>query len=135
MIEKALIVIIFMYLAGFALVGVQYIYADVLGITLRGPTGIELATPTILALNMANINSITTNIANATNAENSTLGAVENAFRIGFNVGKDLLMLLTGTYVFNILYLVGVPIVFIVPMVIVYVFLLGRQLIALIRGV
>ena len=135
MIEKPLIIIIFMYATGFSLVGVQYIYADVLGIELRNADGVPLRSSIIDILDMDEVNSVTANIANATDAENSTLDAIENAFQLGYNVGKDLLLLLTGTYIFNILYFMGVPAIFIVPMVVIYVFMLGRTLIAYIRGV
>ena len=127
--------IIFMYFASFGFIGVQYIFADILGITLTSPDGVEIRSSLSDIVDMDAINEVTTNIANATSSENSTLSAIDNAFQLGYNVGKDLLMLLTGTYIFNVLYLFGIPTIFIVPMVIVYVFLLGRQLIALIRGV
>lgn len=142
MIEKPLIIIIFMYFAGFCLVGVQYLYADVLGITLVNEDGIELRSTVLDILDMPNVNSVALNIANATDAENSTLSAIDNAFQVGYNVAKiyvgsgvDIAMLLTGTYIFNLVYWVGVPTIFIVPMVVIYMFMLGRTLIAYIRGV
>ena len=136
MIEKALMVIIFMYSISFSLVGVQWMYADVLGIQLTNAAGQEIKTPLIDdIIQMNTVNTVTTNIANATDAENSTLDAVENAFQIGFNVGKDIILLMTGTYIFNLLYLMGVPAIFVVPMVVIYVLLLGRALIAYVRGV
>lgn len=129
-------IIIFMYAVSFSLVGVQWMYADVLGIQLMNQAGQPIRTPLIDdIIQISNVNTITTNIANATDAENSTLDAVENAFQIGFNVGTDLILLMTGTYIFNLLYLMGIPAIFIVPMVAIYVFMLGRALIAYIRGV
>lgn len=142
MIEKPLIIIIFMYFAGFSLVGVQYLYADVLGITLVNEDGVELRSTVLDILDMPNVNSVALNIANATDAENDTLSAIDNAFQVGYNVAKiyvgsgvDVAMLLTGTYIFNLIYWVGVPSIFIVPMVVIYCFMLGRTLIAYIRGV
>ena len=124
------------------LVGVQYLYADVLGITLVNEDGIELRSTVLDILDMPNVNSVAVNIPNATQAENSTLSAIDNAFQVGYNVAKiyvgsgvDVAMLLTGTYIFNLVYWVGIPSIFIVPMVVIYVFMLGRTLIAYVRGV
>lgn len=136
MIEKSVMIIIFMYSVSFSLVGVQWMYADILGIQLKNPQGQVIKTPIIDdVIKMDNVNTATANIVNATDAENSTLAAVENAFQIGFNVGKDIIVLITGTYVFNLLYLMGVPPIFIVPMVVLYALMVGRTLIAYIRGV
>ena len=131
-----------MYLAGYCLIGVQWLYADVLGITLVNEEGVELRSTIIDIIDQENINAVSVNIANATQAENTTLSAIDNAFQVGYNVAKiyvgagtDVAMLLTGTYIFNLVYWVGVPAIFIVPMVVIYVFMLGRTLIAYVRGV
>lgn len=134
MYEKALIVIIFMYAASFSVLIGQYVWADVMGITLTNSEGVPLK-PSILAfINIENINEITANIAGSQSQENSTLSPVDNAFAVGYYVGWQLITLLTGTYIFNVLFLLGVPAIAIAPMVIIYVFLLGRALIAYIRG-
>lgn len=137
-----MIIIIFMYLSGYCLIGVQWLYADVLNITLVNEDGIELRSTIIDIIDQENINAVSVNIANATQAENSTLSAIDNAFQVGYNVAKiyvgagvDVAMLLTGTYIFNLVFWVGVPAIFIVPMAVVYCFMLGRTLIAYIRGV
>lgn len=144
MIEKPLFIIIFMYLAGFGLVASQYWFADVMGMTLTGYDGAEIRSSAIDILNMANLNAATANIQNATDAENATLSSIDNAFQIGYNVAKilignplDVATLLTGTYVFNFIYLLGGPatLIIIVPMVAVYAIMLGRTLIAYVRGV
>lgn len=144
MIEKPLMIIIFMYLSGFALVAAQYVYGDVLGIELTGYDGAPIKNAIIDIIDMDNLNEATANIQNATDAENSTLSSIDNAFQIGYNVAQTLIgnptqfaTILTGTYVFNIIYLMGGPttLIFIVPMVAIYAIMLGRTLIAYIRGV
>lgn len=127
--------IVFMYATGFSMLGVQYMYADVLGIELVNSNGEPLRSSLLQILHMENVNAVASNIANATDAENSTLDAIENSFQLGYNVGKELLMLLTGVYIFNILDWAGVPDIFLAPMIIIYLFMLGRTLIAYIRGV
>jgi len=42
---------------------------------------------------------------------------------------------MTGTYVFNLLYLFGIPPIFIVPIGVIYTILLAIMVIAKIRGV
>ena len=90
MIDKALMIIIFMYTLSFSILGVQYSVGDTFGITL-------------------------TNLA---------------AF-----VAWELITLMTGTYIFYIMYLFGVPLIFVLGMTILYGFLLARAIIGYVRGI
>lgn len=135
MIEKALIVIIFMYSVSFAVLAGQYLIGDVFGITLKNYNGDEIRTPLLDVIDQDTLNSVTLSIANANDTRDDTLSALENAYQVGISVGFDLVMLLTGTYIFNLLWLLGVPPIIIAGMVIIYAILLGRALIAYIRGV
>lgn len=135
MIDKSIYIILFMYFLSFGMLGIQYVIGDAFNIEMTSFDGTPIKPALLSITDIDNLNTVTTNIANATDAENSTLDAITNAFQLGYNVGKDLLLLLTGTYIFNVLYLLGVPAIIIVGMVIIYVLLLGRTLIALIRGV
>lgn len=134
MYEKSLIVIIFMYSLSFGVLAAQYIWADPLGITLTDKDGNPLRPSVLTYTNTTAINQITSNIVNSRSQENSTLGPVDNAFGVGYYVGWQLIQLLSGTYIFTILYLLGVPALALTPFVIIYVILLGRTLIAYIRG-
>lgn len=135
MIDKALYVIIFFYASGFMLLGVQYVLGDVYHIEMTNLDGESLQPAILLILDTDTINTVTGNIANATDAENSTLDAVLNAFQLGYNVGKELLLLLTGTYIFNIMFFFDIPVIIIAGFVALYMFCVGRTLIAYIRGV
>lgn len=133
MIDKSIYVIIFVYAASFSFLIIQYIIGDVFGIDMV-VNGVNLQ-PNILALvNTGTINSITSDIVNANNTRNDTLSAIENAYNIGFNVGWDIVTILTGTYIFGVMVLLGVPVVAVAPMVFLYIILLARTIIALIRG-
>lgn len=134
MIEKPLMIIIFMYSIGFGIVIVQYLYADVINQRLV-INGVDLTSNIITISKINDINTMSTNIKNAPTQTNSSLTAIENAYNIAIKIGLELLMLLTGTYIFNILYLLGIPVIVIVPFVIIYVFMLGRTLIAYLRGI
>ena len=128
-------VIIFFYAAGFMLLGSQYVLGDVYHITMTNLEGAPLQSGILEIIDTNSINAVTANIANATDAENSTLDSIVNAFQLGYNVGKELLLLLTGTYIFNIMYFFGIPPVIIAGFVALYIFCVGRTLIAYIRGV
>lgn len=81
------------------------------------------------------LNQITAAMAGAESQINSTLVPIENAFNIGLFVGWELLTILTGTYIFNFLLLMGVPSIIIAGLLLVYFIMVGRTIIALIRGV
>lgn len=129
--------VMFMYAVSFAMLAGQYMVGDVWGITIRNYQGDEMKSNLLTFIDQNQLNAVTTNIANATDAQNSTLAAVENAFQVGFNVGVELVTILTGTYIFNVVYFFLGPdsTIIIAGLVILYALLVGRALIALIRGV
>lgn len=134
MIEKSLMIVLFFYSSGFMILGAQYVLGDVYHVTLEY-NDVNLQSAILETIDTDAINTVTTNIADATDSENSTLDAITNAFQLGYNVGKELLLLLTGTYIFNMMYLFGIPIIVIAAFVGLYMFCVGRTLIAYIRGV
>lgn len=135
MIDKSLYVIIFFYACGFMLLGVQFVLGDVYHIEMTNLDGDPLQSSVLQFIDTDNINAITANIANATDAENSTLDAIVNAFQLGYNIGIEFALLLTGTYIFNIMYFFDIPVIIIAGFVALYLFCVGRTLIAYIRGV
>ena len=137
MIEKALMILIFMYALSFSLLAGQYFIGDVLGITLTNWQGTEIKSSILEFLNQDTINDVTNSIANVNTTRNSTLDAVTQSFELGLTIGFELITLLTGTYIFNLLYLLlgtGSEL-FIAGLVGIYAILLGRALIAYLRGV
>ena len=137
MIEKALMTLIFMYAVSFSLLAGQYFIGDVLGITLTNWQGVQIKSAILEFINQDTVNDVTSNIANINNTRNSTLDAVTQSFELGLNIGFELITLITGTYIFNLLYLLlgtGSEI-FIAGFVAIYAILLGRALIAYLRGV
>ena len=130
MIEKALIIMIFMYASGFTLLGVQYVFADVVGLTLTSPvTGQQMKSNLLTYININNINQIQQNVTSTT--RNSVVTNI-NSF---LGMVWELVLLLTGTYIFNILQLLGVPSIMIAGFVALYFFLLIRAYFGYIRGV
>lgn len=130
MIEKSLIIIIFMYISGFSILGAQYIWGDVFGVTMTNMQSQPLKNNLIVDINTATLNKVTGDVL-ATNQTSITLNAVGEAASIGW----DLVLLATGTYVFDILLQLGVPIVFVGGIVAIYIILLVRSILGWIRGI
>lgn len=131
MIEKALYVMIFMYIASFSILGVQYVIGDVYGKELTNFEGTPIRSNLLEVVNTDNINTALGNITTA----NYTAGDQNDAFAIAAGAATELFFLMTGTYVFNILVLLGVPVIFVSGFVVVYGILFARAVLAYVRGV
>jgi len=129
MIEKPLIIIIFMYAVSFSLLGGQFVM-DSFGIEMTNLEGTPLESNLLAIVDTDNLNSVTSNLTNlnATEAETDPVTAAAGLV-------VDVLQLMTGTYIFNILFLFGVPPIFIYGMVTIYAIMLFRTLIAYLRGI
>jgi|APSaa5957512535_1039671.scaffolds.fasta_scaffold111497_2 hypothetical protein len=130
MIEKPLIIIVFLYASSFGLLGAQYVLADTFGIALVNFEGVEIQSNLLDIINEDSLNSVTGNLntLNQTTIETDPITAAGELL-------WDVLTILTGTYVFNLLSLLGVPDIIIAGMVIIYAIMLFRTLIALLRGI
>lgn len=130
MIEKALIVIIFMYSITFGLLAAQYTLADIYGVTLTNWQGDELKNPILQIADTSGLNTILTNVT-STDPTALQTDPITAAAQITY----QLFLILTGTYVFNVLYFLGVPFIVVSGLAIIYLILLARALIGYLRGV
>lgn len=130
MIEKSLIIIIFLYIASFSLLGAQYIWADVFHITMTNFSGQPLKNNLITDIHTNTLNTIT----NST-IQTSPTSIISNVVGSAGGIAWDLVLLVTGTYIFDVLAQMGVPTIFIVGFVTVYIFLLIRSIMGWIRGI
>ena len=142
MIDKALILIIFMYAMSMGLYGTQYMLADPYGLTLHtiptpdNPTGVPIKLHLKAFVDEQTFNSRTTNIAEGNFTTNSTFyDRVETFTTSAAFVGWELVQLITGTYIFQILVLFGVPDLFVTMIIALYTLLLARAIIGYIRGI
>lgn len=144
--ESALKIMLFMWAISFSLLGGQYIVGDVYGITLVNswtdfnddgtPDNVPIKSHLLTIIDEDTINETTENIISANFTTNSTYYDKVETFTTGAAfVAWELVTLLSGTYVFNLLYIMGLPVMFIAFFVILYVALLGRAIILLIRGI
>ena len=130
MIEKSLIVIIFMYSFSFSALCVQYMYADVLGTDIKNFEGVVIKSEILNYVDMPAVNTATSNIV-GTNSTSVTSNPVTAAAGIAW----EIIQLMSGTYIFGVLVMLGVPSIIVAGMTILYVFMLARTIIAYIRGI
>ena len=135
MIEKALIIIIAMYALSLAIIGVQY-EANKIGVTMTNLDGVPIESHIIGFINQEDFNQISVNIVQANYSSNTTYYDRVETFTTGAAfVAWELVTLLSGTYIFNFLYLMGVPVLFVTGFVMIYLFLLARAIIGYVRGI
>ena len=136
MIDKALMIIIFMYAVGFSMLGVQYTLADTFGITMTNMEGTPIKSALHGFIKDDEINERTQNIVSANFQGNSTYFDKVETFTTGAAfVAWELVTLMTGTYIFYIMFLFGVPEIFVLVFVTLYVLLLARAIIGYVRGI
>ena len=136
MIEKALIIIIFMYAVSFAVLGGQYVLGDVFNVTLTNYEGTPVKSYILDFVEDGTINTVTANIVNGTYVDNGTAyDRILDFSTSAAYIAWELVQLLSGVYIFNFIYLMGVPLIFVTPLVILYLVVLGRAIIGYIRGI
>ena len=130
MIEKALIIIIFMYSTSFGLLAAQFLWADMVGITLVNQENIAIGSSVESIIHLDQINTSTSAVVNM----NKT-ATIADPIATAANMTWEILQILTGTYIFSILALFGIPSIVIAGLVIIYSMLLFRALIGYLRGI
>lgn len=136
MIDNALKIVIFMYAAGFSLLGVQYTMADTIGLEMTNLDGVPIKSALHGFINDDEINTRTQNIVSADFQGNSTYYDKVETFTTGAAfVAWELVSLMTGTYIFYIMFLFGVPEIFVLVFVTLYVLLLARAILGYVRGI
>ena len=130
MIEKALIIIIFMYSTSFGLLAAQFLWADMVGITLVNQENIAIGSSVESIIHMDQINTSTSAVVNMNKTQ-----TIADPIATAANMTWEILQILTGTYIFSILALFGIPSIVIAGLVIIYSMLLFRALIGYLRGI
>ena len=128
--HKAIIIILFMYSFSFSALGVQYMYADVLGINMENFEGVEMKSEILEYIDMPSVNTASTNILGT----NST-SVINNPVTAAAGIAWEIIQLMAGTYVFNLLALFGLPSIIIVGISVLYIILLAFTIVSYIRGV
>ena len=119
-----------MYGTSFMLLGAQFVLGDVFGIELANWEGTPIKSTILDTVDTDQLNTSAQNII-GTNQTSVTQDPISAAAGIAWEV----FTLLTGTYVFQVLYLLGVPSIIVAGMVIIYIIMLSRTIIAYLRGI
>ena len=139
MIDKALLIIIFMYGASVSYLTVEYMMVDVFHITVTNYNG-DVLTGGLVAtwMDLTNFNTVSGQIVNGTYMpENATTfyNRVETFTTAAAAVAWNLIELLSGLYIFNLILFLGVPWPFVTGLAVVYMLLLARAIIGYVRGI
>ena len=118
-----------MYTFSFSLLGAQFM-ADSYGVVLSAPDGTPIRNTLLDVTDTDTFNTITTNATQTDNTE-----FILEPIVAGAKLAWDFFQILTGTLIFNVLYLFGVPEIFIAGIAVVYSILMINTVIAKIRGV
>lgn len=132
--DKALVIMMVMYISSFALLGVQWELADTYGYTLKNFDGVEIKSAIHEYVKQEQLNQYTNSIVTADYQTNSTAyDKIETSVTAGVFVVWELIGLMTGTHVFSLLILFHIPPIFVSIFVIAYVLLLARAIIGYLR--
>jgi len=125
---------VIMYILSFALLGAQWELADTHGYVLTNFDGVELKSAIHEYVQQERLNQYTDSIISADYQNNSTAyDKIETSITAGVFVVWELITLMSGTHIFSVLILFGIPPIFVAIFVVTYVFLLARAIIGYIR--
>ncbi len=121
---------IFMYSISFSILGAQFIVGDVMGVEMTDINGDPLKSSILTTIQVDQLNTSAQNVIGT----NQT-SIVSDPITAAAGIAWELILLMTGTYVFQIAYLLGIPSILVAGMVLLYIILLMRTIIAYLRGI
>jgi len=133
--SKAPLIWMFMiFISGSALT-MQFVLGDIFGVSFVTPDGDVIQSNILAIIDMDEINLRELNIIEANFTGNTTaFNRVEDSAVASAYVAWEALQLVSGTYIFNLMILFGMPVVLVAILAIVYVFLLGYFIWTAVRG-
>ena len=137
MIDKPLVIILFMYCMSISYLTLEYTVVDVYHITVKNYNG-EVLTGTFVTdwMKLSDFNTLTGDIVEGTFTGNTTFyNKVETFTTAAAAVAWNLIALLSGLYILNLILFLGVPEVLVIGIGILYALLLARSIIGYIRGI
>ena len=121
---------IFMYSISFSILGAQFIVGDIMGVTMTDINGDPLKSSILATIQVDQLNTSAQNVIGT----NQT-SIISDPITAAAGIAWELILLMTGTYVFQVAYLLGIPSILIAGMVLLYIILLMRTIIAYLRGI
>ena len=133
MIEKSLMVIMFVYAISIGFLGMQFIIFDVFHSQMTNFQGTPLKNNILQDININTINNVSGALGH-NSTQTIEQAAVQYASAVA-NIAVDLFLLVTGLYIFDVMIQLGIPIVFVIGFVILYLFLVIRSFMGWVRGI
>ena len=135
--DKALYIVIFFYAAGIMMVGIEYTAGQIVHVEMISPlTGEPVNTAIVGYLQLGDFDVRTENIVTGNYTANSTFFDKIETFTTGAAfVAWELIGLMTGTFIFHIMLLFGVPVWMVTMFILLYVLLLARAIIGYVQRV
>ena len=130
MLDKALFIILCIYAVSVSYITVEWALVDVMHVTVTNYRG-EVLSSTLIGgfMNINLFNTQTQLIINGTFDQNTTdYNRVENSITAAAAVAWNLIILLSGTAIFTLLYYLGVPLPLVLGLAVIYIFLLARAI-------
>ena len=127
-----------MYGLSISYLTVEYTFVDVFHLEIQNLDGVTLTGTAVQDwIKLDDLNDNTAEIINGTyTPTNGTFyDRVETSVTAGAAVAWNFITILTGLYIFNLILFLGVPSPLVIGLGILYVILLARTIIALVRGV
>ena len=121
---------IFMYSISFSILGAQFIVGDIMGVEMTDINGDPLKSSILTTIQVDQLNTSAQNVIGT----NQT-SIVSDPITAAAGIAWELILLMTGTYVFQIAYLLGIPSILVAGMVLLYIILLMRTIITYLRGI
>ena len=101
-----------------------------MGVTMTDINGDPLKSSILTTIQVDQLNTSAQNVIGT----NQT-SIVSDPITAAAGIAWELILLMTGTYVFQVAYLLGIPSILIAGMVLLYIILLMRTIIAYLRGI
>lgn len=124
-----------MYAISFALLGGQFVIADVFHTELTDFNGNPMKNILINGVGTATLNTIEVESTNTTDAAKAQATSPVNYLGVAALYAWNIFMLISGFYVFQFLFQLGVPLIFMSGFIALYMFLLIRTMMGFIRGI
>lgn len=133
--EKSMIIIMLMYSLSFSILGVQYIAADVFHKQITDFNGHPIKNILINGVGTSTLNFIMTNSTCTTKTCQQTAENPITYLTVAAQYAWSIFMLITGLYIFQFAYQLGIPLIFMMGFIALYLILLVRSMMAWIRGI
>jgi hypothetical protein len=123
-----------MYCISFGILGMQYIGGDVFHVTIADFNGNPLKNNVIIGLGAPTLNAIVVNSTCTTNTCHANAVNPVSYLTVAAQYAWNLFMLITGLYIFSVLNQLGIPLIFMMAFITLYIILLVRSMMGWIRG-